>query len=114
MDKDFERINNEAASRAARALKSGFDSEAFMVYSIAMMNSNAGGKTVDLIPDSTVDESISYLLKSFVNYHNGDHSNVSEMLSIIRKIISEVYHASESVAERDAISGFIQSIEKFK
>lgn len=114
MDKDFERINNEAALRAARALKGGFDSEAFMVYSIAMMNLNAGGKPVDLIPDSTVDESISYLLKSFVEYHNGDHSKLSDMLDTIRKIISEVYHASESISERDEISGFIQSIEKFK
>lgn len=113
MDEEFRKVNDEAASRAARVLKSGFDSEAFMVYSIACMN-NLLKQDQDAIPDSKVDESISDLLQSFVQYHKGDREQLPNVLNEIRRIISELYHTAEDHESRNLICEFVNTLQCFK
>lgn len=114
MDQEFRKVNEEAAIRAARVLKSGFDAEAFIVYSIALMNNLEVNQDKDDIPDSTVDESISDLLHSFVLYHKGDREQLPNVLNEIRQIISELYHTAEDHASRDKICEFVKGLDCFK
>lgn len=116
MDNEFRKVNEEAIIRAGRVLKNGFDSEAFLVYSIACMNNNNSVQSdkPDNIPDSTVDESISDLLQSFVRYHNGDRKELSNLLNGIRQIISELYHTAENHNERAQICDFVNTLDCFK
>ena len=118
MDDEFRKVNDEAIARAARVLKGGFDSEAFMVYSIACMNrmepAEQKAGQVDAIPDSGVDESISGLLQSFVRYHNGDRSELQNVLNEIRQIISELYHTAEDHDARAAICNFVNGLGCFQ
>lgn len=113
MDEEFRKVNDEAITRAARVLKNGFDSEAFMVYSIACMNNLLKEKQDD-IPDSQVDESIAYLLQSFVQYHKGDREQLPNVLNEIRQIISELYHTAEDHESRNMICGFVDTLQCFK
>lgn len=110
MDEQFRKVNEEAALRAARVLKGGFDAEAFIVYSIACMNN---AKQDDII-DSGVDESIADLLHSFVLYHNGDREQLPNVLNEIRQIISELYHTAEDQESRAKICGFVSSLDCFQ
>lgn len=48
---------------------------------------------IDLVPESSVDETITDIQGLFVNYmHNRSISNLEALMSTIRKMLSELYH----------------------
>ena len=75
-----------AKELAENELKKHFDVDAFILLAlIDKMN-------IDLVPESTVDETITDIQGLFVSYmHNRTADNLEILLSTIRKMLSELY-----------------------
>lgn len=75
-----------AKELAENELKKHFDVDAFILLAlIDKMN-------IDLVPESTVDETITDIQSLFVSYmHNRTTDNLEILLSTIRKMLSELY-----------------------
>lgn len=103
-------VDELALDLAKRALSNHFDPEAYIVKYIAEKKL---GIVEDLVPGSSVDEFIQRLLNLFVIYSNDrTPENLNKLLIMLRQVISELYHTSETKSERDAIKQFILASQK--
>ena len=90
-----------ALTLANKALASHFDAEAYIVKYIAEKKLRIDK---DLVPSSNVDEFIQRLLNLFVIYSEDRTSeNLNRLLLMLRQVISELYHTSETKEERNLI-----------
>lgn len=118
-------INQEAKKAAEKSLSRGFDWQAFLVYSVAIMNEERTGDPVDYVPEIGTDENIQELLTLFVNYVNekksynakmGKASDVSEMLDAfllqMTRILKEIRLSCDTKEEKEAYLKHIESIKK--
>ncbi len=80
-----------AKELAENELKKHFDVDAFILLAlIDKMN-------IDLVPESTVDETITDIQGMFVSYmRNRTKENLELLLSTIRKMLSELYMSCDS------------------
>jgi len=87
--------NDEIALQLAqKALKKGFDPEAYIVQHIAEQRIQKE-KEQDLVPDSNIDECIQLMLKLFVSYFNTPSiENMNKYLLIQKQVLSELYHTA--------------------
>ena len=76
---------------AENELKKHFDVDAFLILALVdKMN-------IDLVPESNVDETITDIKGLFVSYmRNRTKENLEILLSIIRKMLSELYMTCNS------------------
>lgn len=80
-----------AKELAENELKKHFDVDAFIL--LALINK----MNIDLVPESTVDETITDIQGLFVSYmHNRTADNLEILLSTIRKMLSELYMTCNS------------------
>lgn len=76
-----------AKELAENELKRHFDADAFII--LALLNN----MKIDLVPESTVDETITDIQSLFINYmRNRSINNLEILLSTIHKMLSELYH----------------------
>lgn len=100
----FEESIPIAKQLAENELKRHFDIQAFMILCLLSQIET------DLVPESTVDETITDIQSLFVRYmHNRTTNNLEILLSTIRKMISELY-MSCSENERSIFEKHINSL----
>lgn len=100
----FEESIPIAKQLAENELKRHFDIQAFMILCLLSQIET------DLVPESTVDETITDIQSLFVRYmHNRTTNNLEILLSTIRKMISELY-MSCSENERSIFDKHINSL----
>lgn len=94
-----------AKELAENELKRHFDADAFIILAlIDKMN-------IDLVPDSNVDETITDIQGLFVNYmYNRSISNLEELMSTIRKMLSELYHTC-TTEEKEVFTKYLSNLE---
>lgn len=120
---NFAEINKKAKEMALRSLEKGFDWQAFLVLSTAITNEERLGNPVDLVPYSTVDEGIQYLLGLFVDYINAKKSGktmdeqavtsaLDKLLTQNAKIIKEISFSCETKGEREVFYKYLEDIKK--
>lgn len=121
----FVELNKKAKEVAEKNLERGFDWQAFLVLSMAIMNEERFGNLVDLVPDSTVDEGIQYLLKLFSDYINakksyaakaGSEQAVKDALEKWMaqnvKILKEIRLSFDSQGEKECFKKYIDELKK--
>lgn len=121
----FVELNKKAKEVAEKNLERGFDWQAFLVLSTAIINEERIGKPVDLVPDSTVDEGIQYLLKLFSDYINakksyaaraGNEKAVKDALEKWMaqnvKILKEIRLSCDSAQEKECFKKYIDELKK--
>lgn len=107
----FEESIPIAKQLAENQLKKGFDVDAFLI--LCATSNMSTGEDIDLVPESNIDEGISYLLKLFVNYHNNSTvDNLGELLKSMRQILSELYHSCKTQDEKDLFKQFIPCLNE--
>ena len=96
-----------AKELAENELKKHFDVEAFLI--LAMIDGM--NKNHDIVPESSVDETIMDIQSLFVNYiHNRTIENLEILLSTIRKMLSELY-MSCNIEEKQIMKRHLDTIE---
>lgn len=104
----FEESIPIAKRLAENQLTKGFDVEAFLI-----LCATSNMKDIDLVPNSDIDEGISYLLKLFVNYYNNSTvNNLEELLKSVKQILSELYHSCKTQSEKDLFKQFIPQLNE--
>lgn len=112
---DFQKLNEMAMRDARNILVQRFDWEAFMVYSMALQNT----QTMPDIDDTEIDDNIKAVFSDFVKYYTKkklkqDASReFSTMLDSFRKIITELYYQSDS-AEKEKIVETVEKLDRLK
>lgn len=97
---------------AANALSRGFDAEAYIVKYIAELKLK---ENKDLVPGSNVDELIQTLLDLFVKYFNTQDSTVYlTLLDTLRRILSEIYHSTDNIEQKEMFKNFIEQCNRIK
>lgn len=82
-----------AKKLAENELKKHFDAEAFIILALL----DKLDVSVDLVPESTIDESIENIQDLFVEYmHHRNLDNLEILLSTIRKMFSELYMSCDT------------------
>ena len=82
-----------AKKLAENELKKHFDAEAFIILALLYKLD----VSVDLVPESTIDESIENIQDLFVEYmHHRNLDNLEILLSTIRKMLSELYMSCDT------------------
>nr|DAW75650.1 MAG TPA: hypothetical protein [Caudoviricetes sp.] len=82
-----------AKKLAENELKKHFDAEAFIILALL----DKMDVFVDLVPESTIDESIENIQDLFVEYmHHRNLDNLEILLSTIRKMLSELYMSCDT------------------
>ena len=94
-----------AKELAENELKKHFDADAFIILALVdKMN-------IDLVPESSVDETITDIQSLFVNYmHNRSISNLEALMSTIRKMLSELYHTC-TTEEKEVFAEHLSNLE---
>ena len=105
----FEESIPIAKQLAENQLKKGFDVEAFLI--LCATSKMYTGIDEDLVPESNIDESISYLLKLFVTYYNNKNVDTLKPLLIsMKQILSELYHTCNTNAERELFKQLVPTM----
>lgn len=82
-----------AKELAENELKKHFDADAFIILALL----DKLDVSVDLVPESTIDESIENIQDLFVEYmHHRNLDNLEILLSTIRKMLSELYMSCDT------------------
>lgn len=94
-----------AKELAENELKKHFDVDAFLILALVdKMN-------IDLVPESSVDETITDIQGLFVNYmKNRSISNLEALMSTIRKMLSELYHTC-TTEEKEVFTKYLSNLE---
>ncbi len=110
---DFQKLNEIAMRDARNALVQRFDWQAFLVYSVALYNSQ---NTPD-IEDTEIDDNIKSVFSDFMQYYNKKKAGhdasreFSDMLISFKKIITELYYQSNA-EEKSKIKDIVSQIGK--
>ena len=90
---------------AENELAKHFDVDAFIILALVdKMN-------IDLVPESSVDETITDIQSLFVNYmHNRSISNLEALMSTIRKMLSELYHTC-TTEEKEVFTKHLETLQ---
>lgn len=95
-----------AKELAENELKRHFDSDAFLI--LALLNIMP---SVDLVPESNVDETITDIQALFVKYMNERTlDNLKMLLSTIRKMLSELYNTC-SLEEKEIFNQHFSNLQ---
>lgn len=92
-------VNQRYKDAAEKSLAMRFDPEAFIVLSLALQNEKQLGEPVDIIPDSSIDESTAEFIREFKKYHDekklgkGSTEQLRKTLKIIKRIATEIYYS---------------------
>lgn len=94
-----------AKELAENELKKHFDVDAFIILALVdKMN-------IDLVPESSVDETITDIQDLFINYmKNRSISNLEALMSTIRKMLSELYHTC-TTEEKEVFTRHLSNLE---
>lgn len=94
-----------AKELAENELKKHFDADAFIILALVdKMN-------IDLVPESTVDETITDIQSLFVSYmKNRTKENLEILLSTIRKMLSELYMTC-NLEEKEIFRKHLESLQ---
>lgn len=120
---NFIEINKKAKEIALRSLEKGFDWQAFLVLSHALENEERLGQSVDVVPESMVDEGIQYLLKLFADYINAKKSGktnyekavtaaLDKLLSQNVKILKEIKLSCETKGKKEVFYKYLEDLKK--
>ena len=111
-DIDLHRYANSVGSMA---LKDGFDEQGYILKTLSDISLRLSGESVDLVPESQIDETIQSLINDFVLYFNSkDIKALENFLDKMHNILSELLHGAESVEERGVILHYVKKISKIK
>ena len=104
-------LDRYANGIAGMTLKDGFNEQAYIVKILSELSLKLSGESVDLVPESQIDETIQSLMNDFVVYFNThDTGALTNFLHKMHNILSELYHGTETQEERRIISDEIKSI----
>lgn len=99
-----------AKKLAENALSKGFDVEAFLVLAEIQ---KLEVPVVDLVPESNVDEGLQKLLNLFVQYmQNRSSENYSQLLVNLQQILSELYHTTNSIEQKQLFKTFVTKLQQ--
>lgn len=108
-------LHQHAFNLAEMTLANEFNIDAYILKILSAKELAALGHVPDYAPDSNVDECINNLLKIFIAYNrNKNINNLDEFMNTIKSIISEIYHNSETLEERNLIQNYIKKISMIK
>lgn len=108
-------LDRYANGIAGMTLKDGFSEQAYIIKTLSEISLRLNGESVDLVPESQIDETIQSLMNDFVLYFNTRNIGaLSNFLSKMHNILSELYHSAESTEERKIITDAIKSINMIK
>jgi predicted lactoylglutathione lyase len=124
---DIKQLDEEAIKRAERELKKGFNVQAYIVYKLNnMSNPSYEASSLDLVPDSDIDENIQAMLKNYIEYSNfkkeyrelSSQKTKSEMLKSLENtlnnyvdIINSLWTCTDCDEERNKIEEFVAKIQ---
>lgn len=108
-------MHQYAHSLAEMSLENGFDENAYLLKAVSEIAMHQQGISVDLVPDSDIDEKINDLMQDFVSYYNmRTPETLERVMRTIRKIISEIYHGCENEQEIQIVLKEIEMIKNIK
>lgn len=94
-----------AKELAENELKKHFDVDAFLILALV------DKLNIDLVPESNVDETITDIQGLFVSYmRNRTKENLEILLSIIRKMLSELYVTCDS-DEKEIFKKHLETVQ---
>lgn len=104
-------LHEQAFNLAEMTLANGFDKDAYILKVISENELAKQEVHSDLAPESGVDECINDLLQAFLNhYNNGGIDALEKMMQLLKSIISETYHSTENIEERQLVADYIKKI----
>lgn len=107
-DIELQRYANGVGSMA---LENGFTEQGYILKTLSEIYLRLSGESIDLVPESQIDETIQSLMNDFVLYFNThDTGALTNFLVKIHSILSELYHSAETQEERQIISQKIKSM----
>lgn len=118
---DFDKINQEALTRAEQSLSNRFTSDAYIVYCLSKYNVEQSKRgIVDYVDGSNIDEELQNVLNIFVNYAKIDFKTgisdakcmLETMLNSYEKIFTELYTLSTDNELRGMIKNFFSKFNK--
>ena len=96
-----------AKELAENELRKHFDAEAFIILALL----DKLDVSVDLVPESTIDESIENIQDLFVEYmHHRNLDNLEVLLSTIRKMLSELYMSCD-IEEKEVFKKHLTTLQ---
>lgn len=105
-------LHRYANSVGGMALKDGFDEQGYILKALSDISLRLSGKSVDLVPESQIDETIQSLMNDFVLYFNTHNTGaLTNFLDKIHNILSEIYNSTENEEERKIISNEIKKMK---
>lgn len=108
-------LHRYANSVGGMALKDGFDEQGYILKALSDISLRLAGESVDLVPESQIDETIQSLINDFILYFNShDIGALTNFLVKIHNILSEIYHSAETKEERQIILDSLRKISKIK
>lgn len=107
-DIELQRYANGVGSMA---LDGGFDEQGYILKTLSEIYMRMTGESIDLVPESQIDETIQSLMNDFVVYFNTKNTGaLTNFLVKMHNILSELYHNVESPEERKIIYDEIKSM----
>lgn len=108
-------LHRYANSVGGMALEDGFDEKGYILKALSDISLRLSGESVDLVPESQIDETIQLLMNDFVLYFNTkDIGALTNFLFKMHNILSELYHGAETTEEKQIITDEIKSISLIK
>lgn len=105
-------LDRQAIEAATKALRRGFDWQAYLVLKAATSPTQAVTASVDVVPESRADEGMAEVIGLFAQYAacKRGRANESETLKALeavtdrlRRVITEMYHLCGSEKEREIV-----------
>lgn len=107
-DIELQRYANGVGSMA---LENGFTEQGYILKTLSEIYLRLSGESVDLVPESQIDNTIQSLMNDFIVYFNtNDIGALTNFLHKMHSILSELYHGADSPEEREIISNEIKDM----
>ena len=107
-------LDRQAIEAATKALRRGFDWQAYLVLKAATAPTQDATSSVDVVPESRADEGMAEVISLFAQYASCKRGEANETETIkaleavtdrLRRVIVEMYHLCGSEKERQVVRG---------
>ena len=104
-------LQRYANSVGSMTLENGFSEQGYILKTLSELWLRLSGESVDLVPESRIDETIQSFMNDFIVYFNThDTGALTNFLHKMHNILSELYHGAESPEEKEIISHEIKGM----
>ena len=105
-------LDRQAIEAATKALRRGFDWQAYLVLKAATASTQAVTASVDVVPESRADEGMAEVINLFAQYaacKRGKASEAETLMALeavadrLRRVVTEMYHLCGCEEERKIV-----------